>query len=181
MRLPELTPPPDRPVADARVRAVSLRVAVAVLGVLLTLAVYGTDGWLAVGIPFSVLAAWVPEYLLGWALIVFLALGELDRSPGLSWRLLVLLAGVHLLHLLGMLTLGLPWRSWVQPRVLLRLVRRFVAIQIPVQLTAVVLLLLLAPDAHGHRPITAAVFTVVGLTALSGLALLLLRTPSDGS
>jgi len=41
--------------------------------ILLSLVVYGSSGWLAVGIIFSLLAAWAPEYLLDWVLIVFLA------------------------------------------------------------------------------------------------------------
>lgn len=181
MRLREFIPPSDLPAADARIPAVTIRLAVAVLGILLALDVYGADGWLVLGVPFSLLAAWAPEYLLSWVMIVFLALGQLGRGAELSWHLLALLAGVHLLQVLGMLTLGLPWRSWVQPRVFALVLRRFLAIQVPTQLLAVVVLLLLAPDAHGHRPVTAAVFTLVGAAALAVLALLLLRrSPAQG-
>jgi hypothetical protein len=175
----ELVPPSDLPAADARVPGVVVRAALAILGILLTLVVYGTSGWLAVGVIFSLLAAWAPEYLLSWLVIVFLALGELDRPAGLSWQLLVLLAGVHLLHVLGTLVLALPWKSWLEPRVFTRPLRRFVAIQIPVQLLAVVTLLLFAPNAHGHHPLTIAEFTIVGAAALAGLTLLLLRHGAD--
>ena len=179
MNIERLVPPPDSPAPDARVPAVLVRVAVAVVGALLSLVVYGTTGWLAVGILFSLLAAWAPEYLLSWLLIVFLALGELGRHAALSWRLLVLLAGVHLLHVLATLTLGLPWRSWVQPSVFTRPLLRFIAIQVPVQLLAAVSLLLLAPNDRGHRPLTVAAFSVIGAIALGGLALLLLATRGD--
>ena len=113
MNLGELVPPPDLPAAGARVPGVAVRLVLAGAGVLLTLVVYGSSGWLAVGIIFSLLAAWAPEYLLAWVLIVFLALGQLSRPAALSWQLLVLLAGVHLLHVLATLALGLPWRSWI--------------------------------------------------------------------
>jgi hypothetical protein len=179
MNLPELAAPSDRPAADARIPGVVVRGALATVGSLLTLIVYGTSGWLAVGVIFSLLAAWAPEYLLSWVVIVFLAIGELSRSAGLTWQLLVLIAGVHLLHLLAMLALTLPWRSWLQPRVFARPLLRFAAIQIPVQLLAVAALLLLAPDAHGHRPLTVAAFTVLGTIALAALALLLLRRRAD--
>lgn len=179
MNLSELRPPSDLPAPDARIPALTVRAALATVGILLTLLVYGTSGWLTVGVLFSLLAAWAPEYLLSWAMIVFLALGELARSAGLTWQLLVLIAGVHLLHLLGMLTLALPWRSLLQPRVFTRPLLRFVVIQIPVQALAVVALLLLAPNAHGRRPVTVGAFSIVGAVALAGLALLLFRRRTD--
>jgi hypothetical protein len=176
-----LVPASDLPAPEARVPGVVVRVAVATVGILLTLVVYGTSGWLAVGVLFSLIAAWAPEYLLSWAVIVFLGVGELSRPGDLSWQLLVLIAGVHLLHLLGMLALALPWRSMLQSRVFKRPLLRFVTIQIPVQLLAVVVLLLLAPNAHGRRPLTVAALTIVGAIALAALALLLLARRADDS
>lgn len=174
MKLTDLAPPSDLPAAGARIPGVAIRVALVLAGVLLTLVDYGASGWLAVGILISIGAALAPQHMLGWLLIVFLGLGELGHHAQLSWRLLVLLAGLHLLYVLSMLTLELPWRSWIQPAVFLAPLRRFVAIQIPSQLLAVVALLLLAPSHSGHRPLTAAVFGVIGALALVGLALLLL-------
>jgi hypothetical protein len=173
MSLPGLAPPPDLLHTGARIPGIALRAVFVVAGVLLCLVDYGTSGWLAVGIMLSLAAAWYPQHLLGWALILFLAAGQLARHASLSWRLLVLLAGLHLLHVLATLTLELPWRSWVQPAVLMVPLRRFLVIQIPTQLLAVVALLLLAPSADGHRPLTVAGFAVVGAVALAGLALLL--------
>lgn len=174
MNARDLVPPADLPASDARIPALVVRIAVAALGIGLTLVVFGPSGWLVLGVPFSLLAAWAPEYLLTWGVIVFLAIGELDRPAGLSWHLLVLIVGVHLLHVLGMLSLGLPARGWIQPRVFLLVLRRFLAIQFPVQALAVAALLLLAPNTHGHRPLSAAAFGVVGAAALVGLTLLLI-------
>jgi hypothetical protein len=179
MNLAELTPPTDLPAADARIPALTVRAALATVGILLTLVVYGTSGWLAVGVIFSLLAARAPEYLVSWVLIVFLAIGELAQPAGLTWQLLVLIAGVHLLHLLGMLTLALPWRSSLQPRIFERPLLRFVAIQIPAQALTVVALLLFAPNTHGQRPLTVVPFTIVGAVALAALTLLLLRRRAD--
>ena len=179
MNLPGLTPPTDLPAADARIPALVIRAALATVGILLTLIVYGTSGWLAVGVPFSLLAACAPQYLLSWMVIVFLALGELARPAGLTWQLLALIAGVHLLHLLVMLALAVPWRSWLQPRIFKRPLLRFLAIQIPVQMLAAIGSSLFAPDAHGQRPLTVAAFTIVGAVTLATLALLMLKRRAD--
>jgi hypothetical protein len=179
MNLAELVPPSDMPAPGARLPGLSVRLALALLGILLTLDVFGTSGWLAVGLIFSLLAAAAPEYLFGWVVILFLGLGQLSRPAGLTWQLLVLLAGIHLLHVLGALALAVPWRGWLQPRVFREPLLRFLSIQLPVQLLAVVTLLLLAPDAHGHRPLIVAAFAIVGAAALAGLALLLLRRRAD--
>jgi hypothetical protein len=175
VKLSRLARPADLPAADAWIPAPAVRVVLVLVGALLSLAVYGAGGWLAFGIVLALLAAWQPDYLLTWPLIVFLAIGQLDHRPTLSWRVLVLLAGLHLLQLLASLALMLPWRAWVQPAVFKRPLLRFAAIQIPVQLLAVVALLLLAPNARGQRPLTAPEFTVIGAAALAALALLLLR------
>jgi hypothetical protein len=177
--LARLAPPPDLPAAEARIPALAVRIALVLVGGLLSLLVYGTSGWLVLGILLALLAAWQPDYLLAWVLIVFLALGQLDHRATLRWQLLALLAGVQLLHLLASLALMLPWRAWVQPAVLITPLLRLIAIQIPVQVVAVLALLLLAPNAHGHRPLTIPEFTLVGAAALAGLAVLLLRRRPD--
>jgi hypothetical protein len=180
MSLRELMPPADLPAADARIPGVAVRAVLALIGVALTLVVYGTSGWLAVGIILALLAAWAPEMLFAWLLIVFLVIGQLGRQATLSWQLLVLLAGLQLVHVLATLTLELPWRGWVQPAVFAVPLRRFIAIQVPSQLLAVVALLLLAPNAHGHRPLTLNGASVIGAAALAVLALLLLRGKPTG-
>ncbi len=179
MNVPVLRPPADLPASDARIPGVAVRLALVVVAVPLLLVVFGSNGWLVVGIMLALLAAWAPEYLLGWLLILMLALGELHHRATLSWRILVLLAGVHLLHMLAALALELPWRGWLQPAVFARPLLRFLAIQVPVQLLAVVALLLLAPNAHGHHPLSVAAFAVIGGGALGCLALLLLARRAD--
>jgi hypothetical protein len=172
MKLGRLRAPTDL-AAGARVPALSIRAVFVIAGLLLSVVDYGFTGWLAVGIVLSVTAAWSPRLLLAWALIIYLAAGRLAHHASLSWQFLVVLAGVHLLHVLGMLALELPWRSWVQPRLFVAPLRRFLVIQVPTQLLATFALLLLAPSPDGHRPLTIAEFGVVGALALAGLALLL--------
>jgi hypothetical protein len=181
MNLPGLAPPSDLPAADARVPGLAIRGAFVIVGLAVSLLDYGLTGWLAIAILLTIAATWAPKYLLGWALILFLAVGQFTRHAVLSWRFLVLLAGLHLLHALAMLARELPWRSWVQPAVFVPPLMRVIAIQLPTQVLAVVALVLLAPNAHGHRPLTLAAFAAIGTVALVGLVLLLLspRSPED--
>jgi len=179
VKLLAITPPADLPVTGARIPGFAVRVALMITGALLTVVGYGVSGWLAVGIVLSVASAWLPRYLLGWALILFLAAGQLAREPALNWRLLVLLAGLHLLHVLAMLALELPWRAWVQPAVFQAPLQRFLVIQAPSQLLAILALLLLAPSHAGHRPLTVAGFAVVGTLALAAVGMLLFGPGSD--
>jgi len=179
MNLPRLVAPAELPSADARIPGFAVRVALVIAGVLLLLLDYGFSGWLIVGVPLAVAAAVSPDYMLGWVLIVFLAIGQLHQHADLTWRFLVLLAGLHLLHVISMLALELPGRSWVEPAVFRAPLRRFLGIQLPTQLLAVVALLLLAPSRNGDRPWTVAEFSVIGAVALAGLALLLLGPSAD--
>lgn len=181
MKLPGLKPPPDLSAVGVRIPGVVVRAAFVIAGVLLSLVGYGLTGWFWVGIVLAVLAAWFPQYLIGWVLILFLAAGRLAHPASLSWRFLLLLAGLHLLHVLATLALELPWRSWVQPEVFVGPLRRFLVIQVPTQLLAIVALLLLAPSQTGHRPLTVAAFGVVGALALAGMALLLAGPRLDES
>jgi hypothetical protein len=179
MKLPGMARPLGLPDAGARIPGVAVRVIFAVAGVLLSVVDYGPTGWFVVGIVLSFVAAWSPQYLLGWVLILFLAIGRLAHHPSVNWQFLVLLAGLHLLHVLAMFTLELPWRSWMQPSVFVPPLLRFLVIQVPSQLLAVLALVLLAPHRDGHRPLTVAEFAVVGALALVGLALLLIRPRLD--
>jgi hypothetical protein len=178
MKLPAVMQPPEL-LAGARIPSVCLRAVLAIVGVLLCLVDYGATGWLAVGTVLSLAAAWAPEYLIGWVLVLFLAAGRLAHQPALNWQFLVMLFGLHLLHVLAMLVLEVPWRSWLQPRVLVAPLRRFLVVQVPAQLLAVLALMLLAPSPDGHRPLTVAGFAVVGALALAGLGLLLTGSRLD--
>lgn len=178
MRLPALAPPPELPTRTARIPASTVRVAGLVLGIALTLVDYGMNGWLAVGILLSFLAAWEPRTMLGWVLIVFFAVGQISHHDALSVQLLVLIAGLHLLHVLSALATELPWRGWISVSVLTPSLVRFVAIQVPCQAVAIAVMLLLAPGAGGHRPVSIAALAAAGVVALAALALLLLN-PAD--
>ena len=173
----------DLPDANGLIPSAAIRGAFVIVGALLSFVVYGTSGWMEVGIVLALAAALLPRYLLGWGLILYLTIGELAHRAELSWRFLVLLAGLHLLHVLAMWVLELPWRSKVQIAVFVPGLLRYLAIQVPVQVLAVLALLLLAPNPNGHRPLTIAGCAVVGAAALVGLAVRLTRPlrEDDGS
>jgi hypothetical protein len=175
MRLRGKAAPPALSHGGAWIPSIAVHAALAITGALLTYVDYGLTGWLVAGVVLSVVVAWVPQHLFGWVLILFLAAGRLAHHPGVSWQFLVLLAGLHLLHVLSMLSLELPWRSRVQPMVFVAPLRRFIAIQVPTQLLAVLALVVLAPRPDGHRPLTVAGFSAVGALAMAGLALLVTR------
>ena len=179
MNLPPLIPAAELPSARAHVPGLTVRLVLAAVGTLLALLVLGTGGWAVVGVALALGAAAIPGYLLAWVLILMLAVGELHHSASLRWQLLVLIAGLHLLHVLAILTLELPWRSWVQPAVFRGPLLRLAAIQLPVQGVAVLALALLAPGHGGTRPLTAAVLAPIGAVALVWLALVLLGPHDD--
>jgi hypothetical protein len=179
MNLPGITPPRELPAGSAWIPAITVRIAGFVLGVLLSVVEHGLGGWMVVGVLFSFIAAWEPRTMIGWLLILFFAVGQISHHDTLDWQLLVMLAGLHLLHVLSSLELELPWRSWVSPAVLLTPLLRFVLIQIPCQLLAVAAMLLLEPGSGGHRPLDTTVVAVIGVAALLGLAMLLLAPQNN--
>jgi hypothetical protein len=177
-RLPRLELLSELPAAGARVPGEAARAALIPAGTLLTLVAYGASGWLIAGAALSLGAALFPRHLLGWALILFLAASRVGAHSRLDWRLLVLMAGLHLPHVLAMLSLQLPVRSWAQPAVFIAPLRRFVAIQIPSQVIAILALLLLV-DHNGHRGLDAAALTPLGAIAVAGLGVPLFGAHSN--
>lgn len=123
--------------------------------------------WSAVGALLTGLAVWRPRWMTAWVLAGVLLLSALVEPGRPTTRILALVAGVHALHLLGSWMLAVPAAARLQPAVLLRSLRRFVLVQIPVQAATVALLF------AGHRVSLPALSVVSGL-ALAGLAAVLL-------
>lgn len=164
-RLPEI---------GARVPGVVTRVAVGVVGALLCLDRFPPGFFLVIGLVLTAIAVVRPRTLAAWALLLVLAASQLLRDPSpLDVRFFVLLAGMHLLHLLAAQTLALPWRGWVQVAAFRRPLLRFLVIQIPVQVVAFLALLLLAPRPDGSAAVVVPVAGIVGAAALVVLTLLL--------
>jgi hypothetical protein len=149
------------------VSVVRLVIAVVVLG--LSFGIVGLQPLLALALLLSIATLVFPRAPGAWALAALLALlslGPVGVAPG--WRFFVALAGVHLLHLIGMTLTWLPVSGPVQLRVIGRLMRGFLLIQVPAQLVAYLVLNLVA-GASGVAALTSPLF---GLVAALGLALL---------
>ena len=124
--------------------------------------------------PWPALAVVVPRWRVAWVLIAVLAFSTLLEPGTLTPRLLALIAAVHVLHVLAAWMLVLPPAARFQPAVLLPSLRRFVLIQLPVQVAAVVLLLVARPAAAPWLALVSGV-AIIGLVGL--LAALLLARP----
>jgi hypothetical protein len=134
-----------------RMPGATVRVLLGLVGVALVFLTIPVGFWFVIGLILTALAVAAPALLGAWGLIVLLSIATLTRpESAFDGRFFVLLAGLHLLHVLGAQTLVLPWRAWVQVGVLRAPLLRFVVIQVPVQVLAFVVLLLVAPSGAGN-------------------------------
>ena len=159
-----MKPQPDDPGFEIGpwVPLVSVRVALAVLGVAVSAALLPGNA-LPVGVLLALVAAVRPP--AAWLLIVLLAIGEVVRSavgPGL----LLLIAAIHLLHLLAAAASALPMRGRLQLAALLRPLGSALLLEVPLQAAGVAVLLL------GH-PVALAGWGVAGAVALVAVVTLL--------
>lgn len=109
-----------------------------VMGIGLCLLVLESPLWLAIGLLLAIAGTLVPNLVPTWWLMLLLGLGQLGRGPSVTdVAYYVLLAGVHLLHVLGSVTRLLPWDGRVQLVALTPSLRRFVFVQAVAQPVAV--------------------------------------------
>ena len=100
----------------------------------LCLLVLDSPLWLAIGLLLAIAGTLVPNRVPTWWLMLLLGLSRLGREPSvIDAAYYVLIAGVHLLHVLGSLTRLLPWDGRMQVVVLAPSHRRFVLVQVVVQ------------------------------------------------
>jgi hypothetical protein len=151
---------------------VRLVISAVVLG--LSFGIVGIQPLLALALLLSIATLVFPRAPAAWmlaALLAVLCLGPVGVAPG--WKFFLALAGVHLLHVIGMTLTWLPAGGPVQLRVIGRILRGFLLIQLPAQLVAYFVLNLLA-GATAAAALTSPVFGLVaalGLAALVALAL----------
>jgi hypothetical protein len=164
---------PHRPRIGHAVPASVVRAVMALVVLGLSFGVVGWQPLLALALLLSIATLVFPRAPAAWilaALLAILSLGPIGVAPG--WKFFVALAGVHLLHLIGMTLSWLPGSGPVQLRVIGRLLRGFVLIQVPAQLVAYLVLNLLA--GAGAAAFTSPLFglvAAVGLATLVALAL----------
>jgi hypothetical protein len=150
----------------------ALRVAFVVLAAVLAVTAGSGGPWAAVSIALAAVSAWVPRWRLAWLLIAVLAFAVLlEPETGVSVRVAALIAGAHALHVLAAWMLVVGPRARLHPAVLLPGVRRFVAIQLPVQAVALAAgLLRPGPGDGAFAVVTGA--GILGIVALLGALLL---------
>jgi hypothetical protein len=150
------------------------RLVLAASGSFLSFTAYRSAFPIVVGVLLAVVAAAVPRTMAAWILILFLGASRIPRDhSALDWRLLVLIFGLHLIHVVGAQALKLPVRSWVQVAMFRAPLLRFIAIQVPVQLVAIATLLLFGSRSDGGQRVEVAALGTVGAVAFVAVTLLL--------
>lgn len=147
----------------------AVRAAFAAVALALSFIRYPDALWLAC-ILLIALAVCVPRSLMAWVLILVLAASQIGHEPVWDVGFVVLLAGLHLLHVLAAPMLVIPVRARVQLSIFRRPLLRFLTIQVPVQAAAAAALLLWQPDSELAIPLAA----VAGGVALVILTLTLI-------
>lgn len=118
--------------------------------------------WIAIGVSLAVAGTLLPNVVPTWWLLLVLGLSQVWRELSATDVVFyLLLAGVHLLHVLGSLVRLLPWDGRMQLVSFVRPLKRFVLIQAAVQVVAVGALV-----SFGNGP-----GTVQGLSILAAVVL----------
>lgn len=100
----------------------------------LCLLVLSHPAFLALGLLLALLAVLAPSHVPSWWLLLLLGLSQFWREPSATDAVYyLLLAGLHLLHLLGSLARQLPWNGRIQVGVLAGPLRRYLLVQAVVQ------------------------------------------------
>lgn len=165
---PEAPIPPGAPGIGSGIPGWGLTVAFGVLSAGGCWMLLTNVAWLIVGLALTVVALRFPRAMLAWLIVLLFGVSMFWQQPDpANWRFYVLLAAAHLLHILGGVLLWLSPGSRVQLAVLGRMGRRFLAIQIPVQLFSWLVLSL----SSGVGGATGLTLPALGLIAGIALAL----------
>ena len=167
-----------RVVAGASVPALTPRLAAALIGCAAALTMMPAPfSYLAAAL--AVLGALFPTTLATWGCALALALTQLSRTPDVQdWRPYVTLAVVHLLHVLGTLSLVVDAGGSLQTRALLRPLRRWLVLQVPAQALLVLVLALMRTRLANALPFSVSVtgvFAVIASVCVAAIVVLTLR------
>ncbi len=143
----------------ALLRAMSVLVIAVAAGLLI-----GYPLWQGVAVVAALIGAVLPRTLATWIAAACLPFGMLFAEPS-PVRTAIAVAVVHLVHVIGSLSLTVPLRSWVSPRALLPSLRRYAAIQVLAQSVVLGVEVLLGGLSAGPIPWAAPVGAAVLLGA----------------
>lgn len=116
----------------------TVHLAFLVVAAVLCLLVLAPPFWRAVGLLLAVVSTVFPNWVPRWWLLLLLGLSQYWREPSVTDLVFyLLLAGVHLLHVLGGLARLLPWHGRMQVVAFVRPLQRFAVVQAVAQSVAV--------------------------------------------
>lgn len=128
----------------------------------LCLLVLPSPSLVAIGLLLALIGTLASNQMSTWLLLLMLSLSQLWRDPlATDVAYYLLLAGVHLLHVLSSLVRLLPWNGRMQVGAFARPLKRYVLVQAAVQPVAAGVLL-----AFGREP-----GSVTGLSLVAALLL----------
>jgi hypothetical protein len=129
--------------------------------------VFDSRLWLGIGSLIAITATLVPHVVSPSWLLLVLGLSQLGRTPSASDVVFyLLLAGMHLLHVLSSLARVLPWRGRIQVVALARPVKRFVFVQAGSQAVAVGALLTFAGERGSATGLSILAAALLGVVAV---------------
>jgi hypothetical protein len=127
--------------------------------------------WLSIGLSLAVAGALAPNTVPTWWLLLLLGVSQLSRDPSATDTVYyLLLAGLHLLHVVGSFARVVPWSGRMQIAGVVRPLQRFVLVQAVVQPFAFVALLLFG-EIRGSIP----GLSIVAAVTLATVAAVLFR------
>ncbi|MHA7986474.1 hypothetical protein ACX9R5_11755 [Rathayibacter sp. CAU 1779] len=149
---------------------------------LLVALIGGSASLLLVPEPFAVvsaalalLGAVLPASLAAWGTALVIGLAQLARpADAADWHPYAVLAVVHLLHVLGAVTLVVEPFGRMQVRALARPLTRWIVIQVPAQAVLAATLVLTTSGAL-RTPVLPGVFAVLAVLAVGVAAFLVVR------
>jgi hypothetical protein len=166
-----LGPAASEPVIGAWVPTATLHLLFLAVAAGLSVLVLPAALWLAVGLALAVAGTFAPNRVPTWWLLLLLSASQLWRDPSATDIVYyLLLAGVHLLHVLGSLARLLPWSGRMQIAALAGPLKRFALVQMVVQPVA-----LGALQAFGGEPGVVPWLSILAAAALSVVAAVLFR------
>lgn len=162
---------PSAPKIGPWVPTATVHITFLVVAAGLCLLVLGTPFWLGLGLLLSVAGTFIPHLVPKWWVLFVLAVSQFWREPSATdFVFYLLLAGVHLLHVIASLAGQLPWRGRMQTVALVRPLQRYAFIQIVVQAVAVGVLL-----TFGGGRGTVPGLSILAAAALGGIGAVLAR------
>ncbi|MDQ1528860.1 MAG: hypothetical protein QOK08_1660 [Actinomycetota bacterium] len=158
-----------RPIVGRTIRVSVIRLVMAAVMVALCFTIIGWQPLVVAALFLSVATLVFPKTPAAWALAALLAvfaLGAFGAAP--EWKFFVVLAGAQALHLFGMTLSWLPVGGPIQLRVVGRLLRPYLIIQVPAQLVSFAVLTVLS----GRSVVATLTSPIFGLVAAIGFVLL---------